>query len=305
MKIVYLLSVFFILFFSSCNVGNDILNDYIAPHIQIEKSESTPSELIISQVHQFSAKFFNDIGEIKNERILWESSDVSVITIDANGLAKAVKQGTATINVSAQNDNPNTDNPIITQKVTTIMVVNMPDNIFSINEISSLNINSNHQYTIIYGGTTVITWESSNSAVATINANTGLVTAVAIGNTTITATTTKGGEVLTDTTDLEIIATNSRTAIMSGSYDLSGTVTLTSLSLVFSDDFNVNTAPGGYFYLSNNPNSIVGGIQVSEQLTKRSGTWTIPLNNIGINDYKYLIFWCRPFNVYLGNGTFN
>ena len=124
MRILYFLSLFSILFFTSCSIKDDVVDDYREPQISIENISDIPTELTILNEYQFSANFFNDVGEIKNELITWESSDISVITIDANGLATAIGGGTATIKASAQNDNPNASSSIITKEIATISVYN-------------------------------------------------------------------------------------------------------------------------------------------------------------------------------------
>jgi len=485
MKNFSLLSFCFVVFFTSCNIDDDIINDYQEPSITIVEKNSgvpIPSELTTSESYDFSEvysiKYLNDIGELKKELITWESSDISVITINNQGLATAINSGEATISVSATNDNPNGENTKITKEVATITITSVPEvltvtnpiknlsidekftfktayfnnsgnqdntvslvwestapevasinnsgeitgkskgtseitvktatnsiattftikvnesisiirinnplvanlkigkthqyeysyfdengdentsntinwessntaiatisnsglitsirpgsttitattiengtpipslpttvttsnNTLSINEISSLTIGDTHQYTVNFEGTTPITWSSSDMSVATITSN-GFVTAVAAGDTTITATTIEAGVQLDSTIILKVIApvVASRKANLSGSYGLRGSVTFTDSSLIFSNDFNVNTAPGGYFYLSNNSSSISNALLVSAKLTARSGAWTLSLSNVDINDYDYLIFWCDPFSVYLGGGMF-
>lgn len=473
MKTSFYLILFSVLFFSSCTVKNDILDDYIEPEIIIENIADIPSELTALNEHQFSANFFNDIGEIKNNLITWESSDITVITIDANGLATAITGGTATITVIAKNDNPNSENATITKNVATIKVttiaevltitnpiaflsleesytftkqyfnnngvednnislewssseaaiatisnsglvtpikigitnitvkttnnsisisfpleikeskstirinnsltdikisqthqyeysyfdengdentsntvnwqssdtaiatvnnglltaispgnititastvengttiistttINVSNNILTINDISSLTINESHQYTVTFNGTTPITWESSDNTIATINSS-GLVTAISEGTVTIKAKTTEGGTMLTTTTTLEVVGAPSKSGSLSGSYNLSGSVILTSTSLMFTNF--ICTAPDTHIYLTNNPSSIAGGLKVSTSSVKSNASFSLAVNNININDYGYVVAVCQGAgNLILGSAQLN
>ena len=134
------LSLLFVLFLNSCSVGDDLIDDYREPEIIIENTSNIPTELTLLTQYQFSANFFNDIGELKKELITWESSDLEVIKINANGLATAVGEGSATIIVAAQNNNPNADNPRITKEVTTITVVTIPEVLSITNPLNLLVI---------------------------------------------------------------------------------------------------------------------------------------------------------------------
>ena len=401
MKNFSLLIFCFVVFFTSCNIGDDIINDYQEPSITIiEKNSGSPipSELTISKSYDFSEvysiKYLNDVGDLKKELITWESSDISILTINNQGLATAVNSGEAIIFVSATNDNPNGENIKITKEVATITIISaevltvtnpitilsidekftfttayfnnadkqdntvslvwestapevasinnsgeitgksegtskitvktatnsiattftikvsenisiirinnllagnlkirkthqyeysyfdengdentsniinwessntaiatvnnglltairpgniiitastvengtpitslpatvtISNNTLSINKISSITIGDTHQYIVNFEGTTPITWSSSDGSVATINSN-GFVTAIAAGDTTITATTLEGGKTIMATTNLEIKGEDSKSGTLSGSYSLAGTV---------------------------------------------------------------------------------
>lgn len=480
MKNFSLLSFCVVLFFTSCDIGDDIINDYQEPSITIVEKNSgvpIPSELTISKSYDFSEvysiKYLNDVGELKNELITWESSNPSVITINNQGLATAVSSGKATISVSATNDNPNGENTKITKEIATITVTSVPEvltvtnaitilsigekftfkttyfnnagkedntvslvwesttpevasisntgeitgksegtteiivktatnsiattfmikvsenisiirinnplveslrigkthqyeysyfdengnentsntilwessntaiatinnglvtaispgsttirattivnektirsvptsvtisnNTLSINDISSLNIGSTHQYTVNFEGTTPITWSSSDTSVATITSS-GLVTAIAAGDTTITATTVEGGETIMDTTNLEIKGVDSKSGTLETiSYSVRGEVTLTSTMMTITN-FN-STAPDTHVYLTNNPNrnqndSSDYHVTTNGKITS-SALVTIALDNIDINTYSHVVITCRSFGNFI------
>jgi len=470
-----------VVFFTSCNIDDDIKNDYQEPSITIVEKNSgspIPSELTISESYDFSEvysiRYLNDVGELKKELITWESSDISILTINNQGLATAVNSGEATISVSATNDNPNGENTKITKEVATITIIsaevltvtnpiknlsidekftfkttyfnnagnqdntvslvwestapeiasinnsgeitgksegtseitvktatnsitttftikvsenisiiriNNPlaanlkigkthqyeysyfdengdgntsntinwessntaiatvnnglltairsgnititastvengtpitslpttvttsNNTLSINEISSVNIGDSHQYTVNFEGTTPITWSSSDVSVATISSN-GFVTAVAAGDTTITATTVEGGKTIMATTNLEIKGDDSKSGTLSGRYSLAGTVTLTSTRLSFMNF--VSTAPDTHIYLTNNSGSIANGMKVSGSNKVSGSSFSLILNNIDINDYGYVVAVCQGAgNLILGAAQLN
>ncbi len=94
-----------------------------------------------------------------------------------------------------------------------------------------------------------------------------------------------------------------------GGYGLRGDFTvektLSGIRINFAENYNLSSGlPGGYLYLSNNPNStglVVAGYNTTPEL-KYSGAHSYEINNVGITDYKYLVFWCVPFNVKVGQG---
>ena len=473
MRKISFLSLFFVLFLNSCSVGDDLIDDYRESKIEIENTSDIPTELTILNQYQFSANFFNDTGELKKELISWKSSDIEVITIDANGLATAIGEGRATIIAAAQNDNPNTDTPIITKEATTITVVTIPEvlsitnslnflvageefvfipqyfnnagiedsnvalewvssnpsvatinnqgeatglsigttsitvktvnnsisisflleikeavstirinnpindlkigkthqyefsyfdengdlnttnpilwessnttiatinnglitairpgnstitastvengttilstttinvsnNTLTINGIERLTVNESHQYTVVFDGTTAITWTSSDASKATINSS-GEVTAISEGTVTITATTIEEGTTITAQTDLEIVSMLSKSGTLSGSYQLSGTVVLTSTSLQFTNF--VVSAPDTHIYLTNNPSSIANGLKASVSNVRTNASFSLSLNNININDYSYVVVVCQGAgNLIFGSAELN
>lgn len=87
--------------------------------------------------------------------------------------------------------------------------------------------------------------------------------------------------------------------VLRGSYGLQGTFTADNQGVYINDDYNGNTAPGPVWYLSNSPNSIVGGMFLQDAPTS-SGAHTM-LTTQAL-DYDYLVMWCEPFGVLIGFG---
>ena len=189
-------------FFTSCNIDDDIINDYQEPSITIDEKNSgvpIPSELTISESYDFSEvysiKYLNDVGELKKELITWESSDISILTINNQGLATAVNSGEVTISVSATNDNPNGENTKITKEVATIRITSVPEVLTVTNPIKTLSIDEKFTFKTAYfnnagnqDNTVSLVWESTAPEIASIS-NTGEITGKSKGTSEITVKT--------------------------------------------------------------------------------------------------------------------
>ena len=128
------------------------------------------------------------------------SSDTSVATVDSKGLVRGVREGTAIITVSA-NNNTITDTAYVTvyKKGTvttttegeTVKTNNYPKSISLSSQSLNLAMGTNSQLqpTITPSNSVAtLTWKSSNPSVATVNEN-GLVTAVGVGKAEIVVST--------------------------------------------------------------------------------------------------------------------
>ena len=127
--------------------------------------------------------------ETVNKKVVWASSDESVATVDANGLVTAIAVGTAVITATTTDGS----NLTVTCKVTVnptfanSIILDKDEISIEISETETLAAIVLPEYTT----NKTVVWSSSNESVATVDSN-GLVTAIAIGETTITAITTDG-----------------------------------------------------------------------------------------------------------------
>ncbi|MGB0839625.1 MAG: Ig-like domain-containing protein [Chitinophagales bacterium] len=157
-----------------------------------------------------------------------------------------------------------------------------------------------------------VDWSSSDPSIISIN-STGLATANMIGATTITATlNTDSGTLETATNIIVGMTTTLATQSIMGSimttstYALSGDFVLEStddgVKLTFADNYNASSAlPGLYVYLSNNPNSVANAFEIGA-VEVFNGAHDYDIENVGLNDYGYLVYFCKPFNVKVGDG---
>ena len=125
-----------------------------------------------------------------NKNVTWESSDSRVATVDENGKVTAVKQGTATITVKSVSNDTVTDtcDVTVTDQIFPVTGVALtPDN-------AELYVGETKNLMVVFTPSNAtnknVTWESSNTAVATVAD--GVVTAVGTGTATITVTTADG-----------------------------------------------------------------------------------------------------------------
>jgi len=125
---------------------------------------------------------------------VWSSTNTAVATVNATGMVTAVSAGSATIRYTVTNgcgsrsaDFDITINPVpVVPAITGVKKVCVAGT----TTLSNTSI----------GGT----WSSSNTAVATVNPTTGVVTGITAGTATITYTVNTGGCVASQTTDVTV-----------------------------------------------------------------------------------------------------
>ena len=125
-----------------------------------------------------------------NQNVTWTSSNTAVATINASGLITAVAAGTATITVKTVDGNKTATSAITVATIPVSSVAVSPTS-------ASLYAGNTQQLSATISPANAtnknVTWSSSNTAIATVN-SAGLVTAVAAGTATITATTQDGNK---------------------------------------------------------------------------------------------------------------
>lgn len=219
--IIFLLGISFL---SSC-IKDDFVDDTIDATLRI----TTNFESIeIGSEHQFSAMYFNNVGQETAAEIDWSSSDLSVVDISKDGLAKAIGLGSA------------------------IIKAEYSDGTNFIEDFISVEV----------GQTTIVGSQSIDGKISTTS-----------------------------------------------SYALEGdfvfTETETGVNVSFMDNYKASSAlPGLYVYLSNNKNSIADAFEIGEVKTF-GGTHEYDVNDVEFNQYNYIVYFCKPFNVKVGDGKLN
>ncbi len=191
------------------------------------------------------------------------------------------------------------------------------------NPISEIQVNDSYQLEVTFFNnigqpeTISLNWSSSDESIATVSAQ-GLLTAIALGDVVISISATlTDGTVIEESQMISVLAqvdnndnliTKSGVIVTTSSYVLTGDFTISeiqnsqNLDLQIAENYQASSSlPGLYLYLSNNPNSINGALEVGP-VSIFNGAHSYELENVGINEYQYLLYWCKPFSVKVGDG---
>jgi uncharacterized protein YjdB len=124
-----------------------------------------------------------------NKNVTWESSNSRVATVSATGVVTAVGVGSAKISVIAADESGTKSECEITVNPTLATAISLNKTSASLYPGNTLTLTAT--ITPDNATTKAVEWSTANPNVATVNAE-GLVTAVSVGETYITATTTDG-----------------------------------------------------------------------------------------------------------------
>lgn len=191
------------------------------------------------------------------------------------------------------------------------------------NPIAQLEVGTSYQFEYMFlnnVGLEVtpmsIEWSSSNETIVSITEQ-GLVTAHVSGLVTIELTASYEDQVATQRTTfqiseeetMELETTRSGSIRTTSTYPMEGTFSLQQegddLILRFFDDYVADTRlPGLYIYLTNNPNTTNGALEI-DRVTNFSGSHSYTIPNTDILTYEYVLYFCKPFDVKVGDGKIN
>ncbi len=165
-----------------------------------------------------------------------------------------------------------------------------------------------------------VEWISSDESLLTINSD-GLATALQQGMVTVSAMVTLEGRdpllelipvTIGGTTVVaeEVLTARSGTIATTTFYTLEGDFTLEEqengkLLLSISENYETTSAlPGLYLYLTNNPNTNNGAFEVG-LVDVFKGAHTYEIEGVELGDFDYLLYYCKPFRVKVGDGLIN
>jgi uncharacterized protein YjdB len=161
----------------------------------------------------------------------WFSNNTAVATVSATGFVTALAAGTAAIRYVVTNTGACGANDTASFVVTVSQ--NPVTGTISGSSIVCLSGSTTSAQLTFTGGTTGGIWSSSNSSVATVNATTGLVTALSVGSVTINYTVAAAGGCSDATTSFSIsVVTQLNTGLLSGNQSLCNGSTSTYTSTV-------------------------------------------------------------------------
>ncbi len=159
-----------------------------------------------------------------------------------------------------------------------------------------------------------LSWSSSDSDVVSITDD-GTASALNPGSVIITVFAQTSASTFEESFDLNVGASTttvvqptSRSGVIrtTSSYDLTGDFTIEevdgSLVVNIAENYRASTAlPGLYVYLTNNPNTIAGALEIGA-VEVFEGAHAYSLASVGLNDYNHILYYCKPFNVKVGDG---
>ena len=224
MKYTFLTLFIATLLLASC-IGDDIIFDTVQEEVRILNPIDS---LGVGDTYQFEASFINQVGQMEDQTIDWSSSDPSLLSIDATGLATGLERGAVELQASVERSG---QDPV---------VQTMP---------------------------------------------------LIIGDNTSANTNQRSGTIRT-----------------TSSYVLEGDFVVKkqsdgSLILEVADNYAASEAlPGLYLYLTNNPATNNGALEIGEvKVFKGAHTYQLP-GEVELNTYSHLLYYCKPFSVKVGDG---
>ena len=319
------------LLFFSCS-GVDLIDDYVPPTLRISNAVD---ELPIGSSFELKASYFNNVGELIEEAaIQWVSLNPEIIYIESNGTATPIQQGTAQIVAQITSEEGVLLESIVTIKVISNVVIEENPSTEEVgmeegentqtvtptleitNLISEIFEQTSHQFEVNHqdgnqNSTPELNWASSDETVLEVDEN-GVITAVTSGLATITVSALVSDTLISAENSIQVIALVMETITSySGNletksgYTLEGSFSLSKtedgLLLELGEDYIASsTLPGLYVYLSNNTNTTEQAYEIGAvSVFSGAHSYQIP-SSIGLMDYQYLLYWCKPFNVKVG-----
>ncbi|MBV6647775.1 MAG: Ig-like domain-containing protein [Cyclobacteriaceae bacterium] len=300
------------LLLGSC-IGTDVVDDPLVP----PRISTTPlmASILVDSAIQLNSTYYNQYG-IEEEVVLsYINLSSGIISLDLNGSVTGNSIGVGRVVATYQDVVGDTIiiNVLGSPDDVANVVISAPSNTVDVGATLTLDLMATN-----FMGESVtdamVSWQSKDTQIATVNAM-GIVTGVGNGVTEIVATADG-----IQSEAFEIIVGNvGKIATFSGNrgYGASGMATLNiendSLKLNLSSDFDTDFAGGGstVVYLSNTINDrdvVPTGLRVMK--ITEDGAYTFNITEIadpdmvGLDDYRYVIILCEPFEIIFGIADF-
>ena len=162
----------------------NIKGDKEVDAVSIELNKTTVS-LKVTETVQLTATILPETTSDKT--VTWTSSDSHIATVNTKGLVTAVSVGTATITATSSNGLTASCNVSVTEISPSSIELNIKDMVLFVGQREPI------QAKVLPEDTTdkSVTWSSSDTSIVSVD-ETGLVTAINVGNAVVTATTGNG-----------------------------------------------------------------------------------------------------------------
>ena len=278
----------------SC-VGEDLVNDYVDPDLRISNAILSIPEGV---QYQFTARFFDESGtKVENPTLVWLVDPPTALSIAQDGTIQAIAAGEATVIVQTTG----LRGDIIEARTTfSVTAVTSTDTSTSTSETSTMTADSETSTLTTDTETSTMTTETETSTMTTDTETSTMTIETETSTTTIDNNTGSGIVLAPQFYEGEIISTS--IYILEGNFRYEHNGTQITLSL--DENYRASTSlPGLYLYLGNNPNTVNGAIEIAKVTVFNGAHEYILPPSIELADYKYLIYWCKPFSVPVGEGT--
>ncbi len=147
---------------------------------------TTNAELMPDETLQLKATI--SPSNATNKGVTWKSSNTNIAIVSSSGLVTAVASGTCNITATAKDGSNTTATcKIKVNKIPVVTSITIPNTL-------SLDLGKSYTFSPVIaesGAETTLTWNSSNTKVATVNTS-GKLTTVGVGSTTIMCTASNG-----------------------------------------------------------------------------------------------------------------
>lgn len=166
----------FILALAACTPGVSVSNVAVSPGT---------AEIKVNEIYKLTAKVFGSSGI--SQAVTWTSGDSSIASVDSDGTVIGIKPGEVAITATSKIDSSKKRSATVKviAGVNSVSLDNSGDPIL----LSKVGKKTAQLTATVIGDpgiNTSVTWTSDNPAIATVD-DTGLVTAIDVGTTTLTA----------------------------------------------------------------------------------------------------------------------
>lgn len=191
--------------------------------------------------------------------------------------------------------------------------VAQPDLSWSVSPPNALTILQDGTITAVRAGQTILSVSTTGLQGNTVQATTEFNITVAPGEVSTPTTATTSATTASTTTDTGsntdgvVVATpfyegqirSTSSYLLEGNYryEHNGEHIL----ITIDNSYQADTAlPGLYVYMGNNPNTTAGAYEIGPvTIFQGAHEYSLP-SNIELMDYQYILYWCKPFNVKVG-----